>query len=69
MSTAPEMYTSSVEYGGDVVGQYMRNIVETHLATFGTRVLSTTAPFNSIDTQRLRTNSGCGMATPIGCAA
>ncbi|PKB73090.1 MAG: hypothetical protein BZY75_03645 [SAR202 cluster bacterium Io17-Chloro-G7] len=50
LSTAPEMYTSSVEYGGDVVGQYMRNIVQTHLADFGTRVLYTTAPYNSFDT-------------------
>ena len=50
LSTAPQMYTSSVEYGGDVVGQYMRNIVQTHLANFGTRVLYTTAPYNSFDT-------------------
>ncbi len=50
LSTAPEMYTSSVEYGGDVVGQYMRNIAQTHLANFGTRVLYTTAPYNSFDT-------------------
>ena len=44
------MYSSSVEYGGDVVGQYMRNIAQTHLAGFGTRVLYTTAPYNSFDT-------------------
>ncbi|MBT98215.1 MAG: hypothetical protein CL902_06270 [Dehalococcoidia bacterium] len=50
LSTAPDMYSSSVEYGGDTVGQYMRNIVQTHLAGFGTRVLYTTAPFNSFDT-------------------
>ena len=50
LSTAPAMYTSSVEYGGDVVGQYMRNIAQTHLANFGTRVLYTTAPYNSFDT-------------------
>jgi uncharacterized protein (DUF1501 family) len=50
LSTAPDMYSSSVEYGGDVVGQYMRNIVQTHLAGFGTRVLYTTAPYNSFDT-------------------
>ena len=50
LRTAPEMYTSSVEYGGDVVGQYMRNIAQTHLANFGTRVLYTTAPYNSFDT-------------------
>ena len=44
------MYSSSVEYGGDTVAQYMRNIAQTHLAGFGTRVLYTTAPYNSFDT-------------------
>jgi len=50
LSAAPGMYSSSVEYGGDTVGQYMRNIAQTHLAGFGTRVLYTTAPYNSFDT-------------------
>ena len=50
LSTAPEMYTSTVEYGGDVVAQYMKNIAQVHLAGFGTRVLYTTAPYNSFDT-------------------
>ena len=50
LSTAPEMYSSSVEYGGDVVGQYMKNIAQVHLAGFGTRILYTTAPYNSFDT-------------------
>lgn len=50
LSTAPEQYSSSVEYGKDDVAQYMRNIVQTHLADFGTRVLYTTAPYNSFDT-------------------
>ena len=50
LSSAPEMYSSTVEYGSDVVAQYMRHIVQTHLAGLGTRVLYTTAPFNSFDT-------------------
>ncbi|MCH8989306.1 MAG: DUF1501 domain-containing protein [Chloroflexi bacterium] len=50
LSAAPEMYSSTVEYGSDTVGQYMRNIVQTHLAGFGTRVFYTTAPYNSFDT-------------------
>ncbi len=50
LSTAPEKYSSTVEYGGDVVGQYMKNIAQVHLANFGTRVLYTTAPYNSFDT-------------------
>ena len=50
LSTAPETYSSSVEYGDDVVAQYMKNIAQVHLAGFGTRVLYTTAPYNSFDT-------------------
>ena len=50
LSSAPGMYSSTVEYGNDTVSQYMRNIVQTHLAGFGTRVLYTTAPYNSFDT-------------------
>ena len=50
LSTAPEKYSSTVEYGGDDVAQYMRNIVQVHLADLGTRVLYTTAPYNSFDT-------------------
>ena len=50
LSSAPAMYSSTVEYGNDTVSQYMRNIVQTHLAGFGTRVLYTTAPYNSFDT-------------------
>jgi uncharacterized protein (DUF1501 family) len=50
LSTAPLKYQSTVEYGNDTVAQYMRNIVQTHLADFGTRVFYTTAPYNSFDT-------------------
>ena len=50
LSTALENYSSSVKYGDDDVAQYMRNIVQTHLANLGTRVLYTTAPYNSFDT-------------------
>ena len=50
LSTAPEKYSSTVEYGGDDVAQYMRNIVQVHLAGLGTRVMYTTAPYNSFDT-------------------
>ncbi len=50
LSTAPEKYSSSIQYGNDDVAQYMRNIVQTHLADFGTRVFYTTAPYNSFDT-------------------
>ncbi len=50
LSTAPETYSSTVEYGGDVVAQYMKNIAQVQLAGFGTRILYTTAPYNSFDT-------------------
>ena len=50
LSTAAVNYASSVKYGNDDVAQYMRNIVQTHLANLGTRVLYTTAPYNSFDT-------------------
>jgi uncharacterized protein (DUF1501 family) len=50
LSTAATNYTSSVKYGSDDVAQYMRNIVQTHLANLGTRILYTTAPYNSFDT-------------------
>ena len=50
LSSAVESYSSTIEYGGDVVGQYMMNMAQTHLAGFGTKILYTTAPYNSFDT-------------------
>ena len=50
LSTAPQKYSSTVEYGSNTVAQYMRNIAQVHLADLGTRVLYTTAPYNSFDT-------------------
>ena len=50
LSTAPQKYSSTVEYGTNTVAQYMRNIAQVHLADLGTRLLYTTAPYNSFDT-------------------
>jgi uncharacterized protein (DUF1501 family) len=50
LTTATANYASTVQYGDDTVAQYMKNIVQTHLANLGTRVLYTTAPYNSFDT-------------------
>ena len=50
LSTAAEKYSSTVEYGDNDVAQYMRNIVQVHLAGLGVRVMYTTAPYNSFDT-------------------
>ena len=50
LATAPGKYKSTVTYTKSVVGQYMRNIVQTYLAGFGTRILYTTSPYNGFDT-------------------
>jgi len=50
LATAPKMYSSDLEYSSTAVGQYMKNMAQTHLAGFGTRVLYTTSPYNSFDT-------------------
>jgi uncharacterized protein (DUF1501 family) len=50
LAAAPEKYSSTVEYSDTPVGQYMKNIAQTHLAEFGTRVLYTTSPYNGFDT-------------------
>jgi uncharacterized protein (DUF1501 family) len=50
LATAPAKYKSTVEYTKSAVGQYMKNIVQTYLAGFGTRVLYTTSPYNGFDT-------------------
>jgi uncharacterized protein (DUF1501 family) len=50
LATAPGKYASQVTYPNTAVGQYMKNIAQTHLANFGTRVLYTTSPYNGFDT-------------------
>ena len=50
LSTAPGKYQSGLEYPKSAVGQYMKNIAQTHLAGFGSRVLFTTSPYNGFDT-------------------
>ena len=50
LATAPHTHTSNVEYSSTDVGRYMKNIAQTHLADFGTRVLFTTSPYNGFDT-------------------
>ena len=50
LATAPDKYSSTVEYSATAIGQYMRNIAQTHLAEFGTWVLFTTSPYNGFDT-------------------
>jgi len=50
LKEAPLKYTSTIEYGGDSVAQYMRNIAQVINADLGVRILYTTAPYNSFDT-------------------
>ncbi len=50
LATATAKYSSTVEYGDSSIAQYMKNIAQVHCADLGTRVLYTTAPYNSFDT-------------------
>ena len=38
LATAPESYTSNVEYGGDQFSQWLKNVAQVHLAGLGSRV-------------------------------
>ena len=50
LSTAPERYSSTVEYNGDPFSQWVKNIAQTHLAEFGTRILYTRLDPGAFDT-------------------
>jgi uncharacterized protein (DUF1501 family) len=50
LATAPEKYTSQVEYSDTILGQYMKSLAQVHFADFGSRILYTTSPYNSFDT-------------------
>ena len=65
LSTAPDSYTSNVEYSGSSVGQYMKNIAQTHLAGFGTRVLFTMSPYNGFDTHANEALLHAGLWTDV----
>ena len=65
LSTAPDKYTSNVEYSNTVVGQYMKNIAQTHLAEFGSRVLYTTSPYNSFDTHANQASLHSGLWSDV----
>ena len=65
LATAPDMYTSEVEYSNTVVGQYMKNIAQTHLAEFGSRVLYTTSPYNSFDTHANQASLHSGLWSDV----
>ena len=49
LKTVPEKYHSSVEYGDSSVARYLRMMAQTIVGEVGTRILYTTAPYNSFD--------------------
>ena len=50
LSTAPQVYSSPVEYNGDQFSQWVKNIAQVHLADFGTRILYTGLNPGAFDT-------------------
>ena len=65
LSTAPDNYSSTVEYSTTAIGQYMKNIAQTHLAGFGTRVLYTTSPYNGFDSHANQAQANAGLLTDV----
>ncbi|PKB79011.1 MAG: hypothetical protein BZY88_15495 [SAR202 cluster bacterium Io17-Chloro-G9] len=50
LNTAPQNYSSSVEYGGSLFSQWLKSIAQVHLSDFGTRVLYTGVNPGTFDT-------------------
>ena len=50
LNTAPQMYSSTIEYNGDPFSQWVKNIAQVHLANFGTRILYTALDPGAFDT-------------------
>ena len=65
LAKAPEMYSSDLEYSASAVGQYMKNIAQTHLAEFSTRVLYTTSPYNGFDTHANQAQAHSALWTDV----
>ena len=65
LASAPDKYTSNVEYSNTAVGQYMKNIAQTHLAEFGTRVLYTTSPYNGFDSHANQAQANAALWTDV----
>ena len=65
LSTAPDNSTSGVEYSTTAIGQYMKNIAQTHLAGFGSRVLYTTSPYNGFDSHANQAQANAALLTDV----
>ena len=57
LSTAPQGYSSTVEYNGDDFSQWVKNIAQVHLADFGTRILYTSLKPGAFDTHANQTTA------------
>ena len=57
LATAPESYTSNVEYGGDQFSQWLKNVAQVHLAGLGARVLYTGLNPGAFDTHANQTTA------------
>ena len=57
LATAPESYTSNVEYGGDQFSQWLKNVAQVHLAGLGSRVLYTGLHPGAFDTHANQTTA------------
>ena len=57
LATAPESYTSNVEYGGDQFSQWLKNVAQVHLAGLGSRVLYTGLNPGAFDTHANQTTA------------
>jgi len=65
LATATIKYSSTVEYGSSSMSQYMRNIAQVHCAELGTRILYTTAPYNSFDTHATQLSAHAGLCVNV----
>jgi len=68
LGTVPATYSSTVEYGKDTVARYMRDMARVHLANLGTRILYTTAPYNSFDTHANQLTAHASLWTDVSNA-
>ena len=50
LSTAPQKYTSTIEYNSDTFSQWVRNVAQVHLADLGSRILYTGLNPGTFDT-------------------
>jgi uncharacterized protein (DUF1501 family) len=57
LTSAPQMYSSTVTYNGDLFAQWLKNIAQVHLADFGTRVLYTSLNPGTFDTHANQTTT------------